>query len=124
MNPEEDPLAPPHSVTAVITPESQLTGQGSLRRGTEQAEQACVLKTLPGAFTTSADFLRPVCVPACRDACAGGLRNHAAFEKALTGFALEADDEAKVFKSCVRSCAVECTKPGKTFDWETPWRPS
>jgi hypothetical protein len=82
----------------------------------------CRAIALPGKFERVSD-IRPACVPACRGACDGALEAHAALTRATTGYALASDDAARLGKSCARTCAVECTKPGRAFDFAIPFRP-
>jgi hypothetical protein len=83
---------------------------------------SCASVSLPGKFTRVAD-IAPACIPACRGACTAALDAHAALTRATTGYALAADDAARLGKACARVCGVECTKPGKFFDFAVPFRP-
>jgi hypothetical protein len=83
---------------------------------------SCAAVALPGRFERVSD-IRPACVPACRGACEGALTARSALAKATTGYALPADDAARLGRACVRACGVECLKPGRAFDFAVPFRP-
>ncbi len=83
---------------------------------------SCKATALPGRFERVSD-IRPACVPACRAACDAALEAHAALTRATTGYALAPDDAGRLAKACTRTCAVECTKPGRAFDFGVPFRP-
>jgi hypothetical protein len=87
-----------------------------------KVQPSCASVALPGKFERIAD-IRPACAPACRTACSAALEAHATLTRATTGYALAADDSEKLGKQCTRVCGVECTKPGKAFDFALPWRP-
>jgi hypothetical protein len=42
--------------------------------------------------------------------------------KEESGFALLAEDETRLVKNCSRTCAYECAKPGRAFDFVIPYR--
>jgi hypothetical protein len=84
--------------------------------------QSCSVERYGGAVSTTGD-LKPVCVPACRSACAGALDTHNFRLIAETGFGLQPAARARVEKACVRSCAYECVAPGRSFEFVVPERP-
>jgi hypothetical protein len=116
--------APGRSVSAVSeaneTPDFRRLPGGA--KVDAAVKPTCRAIALPGKFERVSD-IRPACVPACRGACDGALDAHAALTRATTGYALASDDAARLGKSCARTCAVECTKPGRAFDFAIPFRP-
>ena len=117
--------SPPRSVSAVReaseTPDVVGLPMG-LKGARAKVQPSCASVALPGTFERIAD-IRPACAPACRTACSAALEAHATLTRATTGYALAADDSEKLGKQCARVCGVECTKPGKAFDFALPWRP-
>jgi len=55
-------------------------------------------------------------------ACAGSLAERARAERVATGYVMDPADEEKALRVCVRTCAVECTKPGKKFGFSLSFR--
>ena len=108
-------------VSAVDDADS-VPGEGAWRRVSSGGQQACSTVRLPGKVEKTND-LKPACLPACRAGCAGALDAYSASQKGRTGYPLLQSDRARVEKACLRSCAVECTKPGKVFDFAIPFRP-
>ena len=93
-----------------------------LKASSAAVQPSCASVALPGKFERVSD-IRPACAPACRTACSNALEAHAALTRATTGYALAADDSERLGKQCTRVCGVECTKPGRAFDFALPWRP-
>jgi hypothetical protein len=118
------PARAPRSVSAVAasseTPDF-IGLPGGLKVSASVAPN-CAAVALPGRFERVSD-IRPACVPACRGACDGALTARSALAKATTGYALPADDAARLGRACVRACGVECLKPGRAFDFAVPFRP-
>ena len=117
--------APARSVSAVReaseTPDVVGLPMG-LKASSAAVQPSCASVSLPGKFDRIAD-IKPACAPACRSACGAALDAHAALTRATTGYALAADDSERLGKQCARVCGVECTKPGRAFDFALPWRP-
>mmetsp|Transcript_12139 Transcript_12139/g.39914 ORF Transcript_12139/g.39914 Transcript_12139/m.39914 type:complete len:222 (+) Transcript_12139:3-668(+) len=94
------------------------------RLSTRQKREAygrdrCSTRTVSGEIKSEKDT-RPACVPACKNSCNDAVRAFSEESYRRTGLSGvgEEEDLVKVVKSCVKRCAAECTKPGKTFDFE------
>lgn len=83
---------------------------------------SCAVARLPGVVSRTAELAR-ACVPACKQACGTSLAKHTSFVRRQTGLAMAPVAQERVAKTCARSCAYECSKPGKVFDFAVPWRP-
>lgn len=83
--------------------------------------QTCHVARFAGAVGKTSD-LKPACVPACSQSCAGALDVHQARLLSETGFGMQPGERSRVEKACLRSCAYECTKPGRAFEFVVPFR--
>lgn len=98
------------------------SGREKLRSGGGAAPPSCASASVAGAVARTAE-LAPACVPACRAACGAALAAQAAQTRSSTGFVLSGGAAQRLARACTRSCAYECTKPGRAFDFALPWRP-
>lgn len=69
-----------------------------------------------------AQELKEACVVPCAKACNLAMDAYAADNERRTGYRIDPKDVARLVRSCERSCAYECSKPGKTFDFTVPFR--
>jgi hypothetical protein len=66
--------------------------------------------------------MKPACVSSCGGACEAALQSYEADYKQRMGYVLEEKDRQRLLKNCKRSCAYECTKGGKVYDFVVPYR--
>jgi len=66
--------------------------------------------------------LKPTCAASCGSACEVAFDGYAARYLADTGIAVSPKERTRMLKGCARSCAFECFKGGKSYDFVVPWR--
>jgi len=69
-----------------------------------------------------ADEVPQACGPSCKASCTASVVKYRQTQKSLLGYTFTDKDEARVIKSCIRNCNLECTKPGKTSSFVVPFR--
>lgn len=66
--------------------------------------------------------MKPACISSCGTACEAAFEAYAAEYKQRMGYVLDEKDRVRLLKNCKRSCAYECTKGGKAYDFVVPYR--
>lgn len=61
--------------------------------------------------------LKPVCAASCKNACSTSFDEYDERNFKLTGYHLDAKDRERMVKVCKRSCAYECSKGGRAYDF-------
>jgi hypothetical protein len=66
--------------------------------------------------------LPQTCQSSCEKACNAALEQWAQQELAQSGFVLLDKDYQRLQAGCRRECSLDCTRPGKAYDFTIPFR--
>ena len=81
----------------------------------------CEKRTVKGSITKTEQMM-PACVPACRSACFQATQAYDGGQLKSKGFGFTDKELAKVKGTCSARCEKECTKPGKSYVFQIPFR--
>eukprot|EP00803_Ostreobium_quekettii_P000585 evm.model.scf_882.3 EVM.evm.TU.scf_882.3 scf_882:7681-9827(-) len=101
-----------------VVPESQETPQfRSLSSGEK------VLESVNRDCSASENQeLMPACAESCQKGCELAVAEYARSSIRERSLVIGSGDQRRVVRSCERQCKYECSKPGKAFDFQVPYR--
>ena len=81
----------------------------------------CEKRVVKGSITKTEQMM-PACVPACRSACFQATQAYDGQQLKSKGFGFTEKELGKVKGTCSARCEKECIKPGKSYDFQIPFR--
>ena len=66
--------------------------------------------------------LGPACRSSCTAGCTDALERYKAESERRSGFVVGADEARRMLRQCSRECTYDCSKPGKQYDFEVPFK--
>jgi len=81
----------------------------------------CEKRVVKGSITKTEQMM-PACVPACRSACFQATQAYDGRQLKSKGFGFTEKELGKVKGTCSARCEKECIKPGKSYDFQIPFR--
>jgi len=66
--------------------------------------------------------MKQTCASSCEAACNRALDLFEVSEAKRSGFSLLEKDRTRLRKTCIRECSIDCTRPGKAYDFVIPYR--